>query len=172
MLKLAGILLLMIGCTGLGINKVSEEKRRIKELREIRRMIIRMQNEMRYGKRTLPEICLLFGQCMEEPYRSAFLELFYKLEENDGTVLNKMWKEQMDTCMMGLPLKEEEKNILKNLPEHLGIQDETMQAADIGQSLDMLEDHIHQAEAEYENKIRVIMSISVMAGLFLTILLL
>lgn len=172
MLKLAGILLLMIGCTGLGINKVSEEKRRIKELREIRRMIVRMQNEMSYGKRTLPEICLLFGQCMEEPYRSAFLELFYKLEENDGTVLEVMWKEQMDACMMGLPLKEEEKIILRDLPQHLGIQDEAMQAADIGQSLDMLEDHIRQAETEYESKTRMIMSISVMAGLFLIILLL
>lgn len=172
MFKLAGILLLMAGCTGFGINKVSEEKRRIQELREIRRIIIRIQNEMIYGKRTLPEICLLFSQCMEEPYRTAFLELFHRLNENDGTNLTKLWEEQMEACMTGLPLKDEEKNVLKDLPKHLGIQDEVLQAADIGQSLDMVGEHIRRAEAEYENKTKVIMSISVMAGLFLVILLL
>ena len=84
MFKLAGILLLMAGCAGLGFERVAEEKRRINELREMRRMIVRMQDEMLYGKRTLQEICLLFGQCMKEPYRSAFAGLYEKLEENDG----------------------------------------------------------------------------------------
>lgn len=172
MLKLAGIVLLMIGCIGLGTNKVAEEKRRIRELREIRRMIQRMQNEMVYGKRTLPEICLLFGQYMEEPYKEAFLAIFQSLEENDGRALEEIWKEQMAVCMKSLPLREEEKDILRSLPEHQSILDETMQAASVGQSLDFLTGRIHQAEAEYGNKSRVIMSISVMAGLFLAILLL
>lgn len=172
MLKLTGSLLLMTGCTGLGINKVMEEKKRIRELREIRRMTVRIQNEMTYGKRTLPEICLLFGQCMEEPYRSAFLTIFQKMEENHGTAFEKIWKEETGKCMRDLPLKEEEKNILQNLPEHMGLLEETMQAADIGQSLDMISEHIARAEAEYENKTKVIMSVSVMAGLFLVILLL
>lgn len=172
MLKLTGSLLLMAGCTGLGVNKVMEEKCRIKELREMRRMIIRIQNEMIYGKRTLPEICLLFGQCMEEPYRSAYTAIFMELEENHGAAFPSIWKEQMEKNMKDLPLKEEEKDILRRLPEHMGLLDETMQAADIGQSLDMISGHITQAEAEYENKTRVIMSLSVMAGLFLVILLL
>ena len=41
MFKLAGILLLMAGCAGLGFERVAEEKRRINELREMRRMIVR-----------------------------------------------------------------------------------------------------------------------------------
>lgn len=172
MLKLAGILLLITGCIGLGVNKVAEEKRHIRELREIRRIVQRMQSEMIYGKRTLPEICLLFSQCLGEPYRSAFLEIFQRLEENDGSTLENIWKERMGVCMDTLPLKEEEKEILLFLPKHQGILDETIQAADVGQSLDFLTAHIGQAEAEYENKSKVIMSISVMTGLFLVILLL
>lgn len=172
MLKLAGILLLMMGCTGLGVRRVWEEKGRIRELRELRRIILRIQGEMAYGKRTLPEICFLLGGCMEEPYRSAFLAIYQKFEENDGTALERIWKEQMAVCMKEMPLKEEEKAILRNLPEHLGILEETMQAADIGQSLDMVTEHIRQAETEYESKSRVIMSVSIMAGLFLIILLL
>ena len=172
MFKFAGILLLMAGCTGLGINKVAEEKGRIRELREIRSIIIRMQNEMVYGKRTLPEICLLLGEWAKEPYRSAFTVIFEKMEENDGRVLQVLWEEEMDQCMKDLPLKEEEKDILKNLPAQLGIPDETIQAAGIGQSLDMITEHIAKAQTEYESKAKVIMSISIMAGLFLIILLL
>lgn len=172
MCKLAGILLLMIGCIGLGRDKVADEKRRIRELREVRRMVQRIQNEITYGKRTMPEICLLFSQCMAEPYRTGFFEIFQRLNENDGSTLAAVWRVQMDACMADLPLKEEEKDILRNLPEHTGIMDETMQAVDVGQSLDFLTEHIRLAEAEYENKTKVIMSISVMTGLFLVILLL
>ena len=172
MFKLAGVLLLMAGCCGLGLNKVMEEKQRIRELREIRRMVIRIQNEMVYGKRTLPEICLLFGQCMEEPYRTAFLLIYRKLEENDGTDLSRIWAEQIGECMKELPLWKEEKDILQNIPEYLGILDEKQQAADIGQSLDFLSAHIAKTESGYENQARVTMSISVMAGIFLVILLL
>ena len=172
MLKLAGTILLMMGCIGLGINKVADEKRRIRELREMRRIILRIQSEMVYGKRTLPEICLLLSQYMEEPYSQAFCDIFHKMEKNDGSVLNNIWKEYMEVCMKGMPLKEEEKAVLVRLPEHLGILDENTQAANIGQSLDMIEERIHHAESEYENKSKVILSISIMAGLFLIIILL
>lgn len=169
MLKLAGIIILMFGCIGLGIDKVSEEKRRIRELREIRNIVVRIQNEMVYGKRTLPEICIILSRNVIEPYSSAFLQVFQRLEENDGIILENIWKEQLKSCMKDMPLEEDEKNILISLPEHLGIMDSAMQAADIGQSLDMLTSHITKTETEYENKAKVIMSVSVMAGLFLTI---
>lgn len=172
MLKLAGIIILMLGCVGLGIDKVSEEKRRISQLREIRNMVVRIQNEMVYGKRTLPEICIILSRSAIEPYSSAFLEVFKRLEENDGTILENIWKEQLKNCMKDMPLEEEEKNILISLPEHMGIMDGAIQAADIGQSLDMLTGHIAKTETEYENKAKVIMSVSVMAGLFLVIWLL
>lgn len=169
MLKLAGIIILMFGCIGLGIDKVSEEKRRISQLREIRNIVVRIQNEMVYGKRTLPEICIILSRSTVEPYSSAFMQVFRRLEENDGTILENIWKEQLKNCMRDMPLEEEEKNILINLPEHMGIMDGAIQAADIGQSLDILTRHIAKTETEYENKAKVIMSISVMAGLFLVI---
>lgn len=172
MLKLAGIILLMMGCVGLGVSKVSEEKRRINELRAIRRVIFRIQSEMAYGKRTLPEICLILSKCTEDTYKQAFLEIYNKFKENDGSILEDIWKAKLEKCMKELPLKEDEKAVLIRLPEHLGILDETIQAKNIGQSLDMIEERIKNAEHEYEGKSRVIMSISVMTGLFLIILLL
>lgn len=171
MLKLAGIMLLMAGCIGLGISRVAEEKGRIRELREIRQIVTRLKNEMAYGKRTLPEICRLLGESGKEPYRTIFLDIFRKTEENAGASLVSIWKEEMENGMRMLPLKEEEKDILRDLPERIFCPDEVMQAADIGQSLEMITAHILSAEAEYANKSRVIISVSVTAGIFLSILL-
>lgn len=171
MFKLAGFLMLIFGCTGLGVGKVAEERQRIRELREIRRIIVRIQNEMIYGKRTLPEIGIILGTYAEEPYRSAFISLGEKWQKSEETDLAGIWRNELEIRMHGLPLAKEEKEILLYLPSQLGLMDETQQAAGIGQSLDMLSIHSRKAEEEYENKARVIMSISVMAGLFIGILL-
>ncbi len=172
MLKLAGMILLMTGCVGFGINKVSEEKRRIRELREIKRMVLRVRSEIVYGKRTLPEICLLLGQYAKEPYSQAFSRIFQRMEKNDGSVLPDVWKEELGLCMKGLPLKEEEKEVILSLPDRSGIMDENGQADNTGQSLDMIDERIRRAESEFEGKSRVILSISVMSGFFIIILLL
>lgn len=172
MFRLVGILLLMTGCIGLGYRAVSEEKQRIRQLREIRHMMLRIQSEMTYGKRTLPEICSLLAQNGAEPYRTIFCRIFQKAAENDGATLERIWMEEMETGLRDLPLKQEEKEILKNLSGGSGITDEAMQAAGVGQSLDFLTRRIDRAETEYESRSRVIMSISVAAGLFLSILLL
>lgn len=172
MLKLAGIMMLMFGCVGLGINKVSEEKQRIAELREIRNIIMRIQSEMAYGKRTLPEICLILKESAAAPYDSAFLKIFDRIEENDGRDIGSIWKECFTLCMEDMPLDKEEKNILINLTDRVGMMDEAIQADNIGQYPDMITEHIVQAESEYKNKSKVIISVSIMAGLFLTIWLL
>lgn len=172
MFKLAGILLLIFGCTGLGINKVAEERQRIRELGEIHRIVVRIQDEMVYGKRTLPEISLILGACTEEPYRSAFLMIAEKWQEGEETDLAHLWRDGLEICMRKLPLTEEEKEILLYVPARLGLMDEKQQAAGIGQSLDIIKAHGRKAESEYEDKARVIMSVSVMAGFFIGILLL
>ena len=56
--------------------------------------------------------------------------------------------------------------------QNLGIQEEKYQAESIGQSLDLLLRKCRQAEDAYENKSRVIFSLSILTGVFLTILLL
>jgi stage III sporulation protein AB len=78
----------------------------------------------------------------------------------------------MEVCFRGVPLQEEEKDVLKKLPDQLGLQDETMQACNIGQSLDMLNRKCRQSEENYENKTKVIRSVSILTGLLLTLLLL
>ncbi len=172
MFKLAGILCILTGCAGWGISRIGEEKNRIRHLKELIRIIKRMQDEMSYGKHTMPEICLTLSECCEMPYRVYFKQIFERMEHDRGVCLDKVWEEQAVECLKGVPLSEEEKSILSNLPRNLGMQEEKMQAEIIGQSVDYLARKYRQAEEGYDNKSRMIFSVSVLTGVFLIILLL
>ena len=74
--------------------------------------------------------------------------------------------------MQSVSLQKEEQEILRNLPQNLGLQEEKYQAESIGQSMDLLIRKCRQAEDAYENKSRVIFSLSILTGVFLVILVL
>jgi stage III sporulation protein AB len=172
MFKIAGFLCIMAGCIGWGSVQVREEKNRVYHLRELLRIIRRIQDEMRYGKHTLPEICLILSQFGDSWYSAYFQKIYEHLTQKNSTSLETVWTEQMALCFRNVPLLEEEKDVLKTLPDQLGLQDEKLQACQIGQSLDMLERKCKQAEENYESKTKVIRSVSILTGFLLTLLLL
>lgn len=171
MLKLVGFLCIMIGCMGWGEGRIREEKSRVRHLRELIRIIRRIQDEIRYGKHTLPEICLILSEYSDPWYSIYFQRIYEQLSRRNGTGLEAIWTKQMELCFQGVPLQEEEKDVLRRLPENLGLQEETLQAVNIGQSMDMLVRKCRQAEETYQNKSRVIRSVSVLVGFLLTIIL-
>ena len=158
MLKLVGSFCILAGCIGWGANRIG--------------IIRRIQNEIAYGKRTLPEICLLLSESCPEPYRECFGAIYEQAGRQEGEGLEQIWQRQVAQCLSAVRLPEEEKEILKCLPLDPGIQEEKFQAERIGQSMDLLTRKCRQAEDAYENKARVTTCLSILAGVFMTILLL
>lgn len=172
MFKLAGILCILAGCMGWGGSKIREERCRVEHLRELIRIIKRIQNEISYGKHTLPEICLILSEYSDTLYQPYFSKIYEQTEQGNGISLVHVWQQQMEQCLKEIPLLKEEKDILGNLPRNLGMQEEKQQAESIGQSLDLLMRRCRQAEDTYANKSRMIFSVSLLAGIFLIIMLL
>lgn len=172
MLKVVGILCILTGCIGFGYGRIREEKNRIWHLQELIAIIRRIQNEIAYGKRTLPEICLLLSECCHEPYQECFRTIYEHYSRQEGEGFTQIWERQMEQCLRTVRLQEEEKEILRSLPKNSGIQGEVFEAECIGRSVDFLQRKCRKAEDAYENRARVIFSLSVLAGTFMTILLL
>ncbi|MCM1122806.1 MAG: stage III sporulation protein AB [Ruminococcus flavefaciens] len=172
MFKLAGIFCILTGCIGWGGSKIREERERVMHLRELIRIIRRIQNEVGYGKHTLPEICLILSEYSDISYQPFFKGIYEQTDQRSGVSLTEIWKRQMEQCLAKTPLDREEKDVLCNLPQNLGMQEEKQQAENIGQSLDLLMRRCRQAEDDYGNKSRMIFSVSLLVGIFLTILLL
>lgn len=171
MLKMVGIVCILAGCAGWGMNRVMDEQSRIRHLRESLRVIRRIQDEVSYGKHTLPEICLILSECADEHYQDCFKKIYEQTNQTNGISFGKAWEREMDLCLKNVPLTEDEKGIWKNLPDNLGMQEEKFQAAGFGQSMDLLSRKCREAEDAYENRSRMIFSVSVLMGVFLTILL-
>lgn len=172
MFKLIGFFCILAGCIGWGINKIAEEQSRIRHLRELIRIIKRMQDEISYGKHTLPEICLILSEYCDVLYQPYFYQIYEHINQCGGAGVDQVWEEQMRGCLQEAPLTKEEKDILINLPRSLGLQEEKLQAQSIGQSMDLLNRTCRQAEDAYENRAKMLLGVSVLAGVFLTILLL
>lgn len=172
MLKFIGFICIVSGCIGWGVNKIGEERSRIRHLQELIRIIKRMQNEIGYGKHTLPEICLILSEYCQMPYRECFRSIYERIRRQDDGCLEQIWAQELERCLEKVYLREDEKEILRTLPQNLGMQEEKYQAESIGQSMDLLLRKCRQSEDAYDNKSRVIFSLSILAGAFLTILLL
>ena len=170
--KFAGAACILAGSIGLGAACAAQEKRRIAYLREILLVFRRMQDEITYGKHTLPEICLHLSECGGPLYRGCFRTIYELAKQRDGDSLPHIWEEQIALSQEGAPLSGEEKNLLLQLPKCLGLREEKQQAKSIGRCEEYAFLSCRRAEEAYGNKRKVIFSVSVLAGLFLTILLL
>ncbi len=171
MLKVVGSICILLGCMGWGGNRIREERCRIRHLQELIRIIRRIQNEMAYSKHTLPEICQILSESCKQPYQDCFGAIYRRMKQ-ENICLDQIWEQEMKQCLHRTRLQDEEQEILRNLPQNLGIQEEKYQAESIGQSMDFLVRVCRQSEEAYENKSRMIFSLSILTGVFLIILLL
>ena len=172
MYRLAGILFILAGCIGWGNGKIGQERDRIRHLRLLLQIFDRMQSEIAYGKHTLPEICLLLTTVKEESYSVCFRRIYERSTEGEGTGIPQIWKEEFRDCLGKLPLQEEERETVLTLPDHLCFQEGERQADSIGQAGEFLAERCRRAEGTYENRSKMIRSVSILTGLLLAILLL
>lgn len=172
MYKLIGILCILAGCAGWGSARVAQERDRVRHLRALSHILGQMRGEISYGKHTLPEICLLLAELNDGCYNSCFSRIYERTGEEGGRGFPEVWEAEMRACLQGLPLREDEREMMTGLPKTLSFQEESGQSGRIGQAEAFLEDRYRQAEQTYENKSKMIRSVSILTGLLLAILLL
>ena len=172
MYKLLGVLCILAGCIGWGSARANQEKDRVRHLRTLFHILGQMRGEISYGRHTLPEICLLLAELNCGCYNSCFLRIYERTGEEGGKDFARVWEEEMGDCLARLPLREDEREAVAGLPKTMNFREEDGQSGRIGQAEAFLEGRYRQAEETYENRSKMIRSISILTGLLLIILLL
>lgn len=172
MYKLIGIFFILAGCVGWGSAKAGQEKDRVRHLRTLFHILGQMRGEISYGKHTLPEICLLLAELNDGCFHSCFTRIYERTREESGRDFPEVWETEMRACLTDLPLREDERETVEKLLRTLSFQEESGQSGRIGQAEAFLEGRYRQAEETYENKSKMIRSVSILTGLLLAILLL
>ncbi len=108
---------------------------------------------------------------LSEPYGSSFGRIYHRMRQNAGDKFGQVFREEMQRCLKGLPITEEDKSQFLSLFDHKGYEDELMQIRTIEQSMELLQHTIGQLERENREKCRMAVGLGAMSGLLLLVVL-
>lgn len=129
-------------------------------------------SEVRYGKTALPECCRNVGMQTKEPFKSAMLKVFEKMQENSGEGFQEVFCSHMERAMENTALEKEEKEEFLRFVKQGSFADGEMQIRGMEQSRDMLFALRERLEKLTEEKGRLAVGLGAMSGLLLIIVLL
>jgi len=172
MLKLIGALLVITGGTGLGLSYRQEMQDRLYHIKCLHRIIELLESEVGYSKASLPEACGMIATRLSEPYSVGLNSIREIMNSNRGLTFSFVWKQEMGRCLQDVNVSTGEKEMFLNFPEGNGYIDNLTQLKAIEKCKRELDKAISVQEEKIENKSKVVMSMGLIGGLFITIVLL
>ena len=168
MIKIIGILCLFVGFCGVSVEKIKEEKEKIKALEEIRNFVEYLIKEIEYSRIPIPDICKEYSGRSKGRF-STFLErVCFKFENHKGRSFEEIWdRETKDYSGW-----KEEKICLENLGKCFGFTNIGHQLSTIERYLREMEKRILHNEKNFQDNKKLILYFGVMSGLLLSIILL
>lgn len=171
MFRIAGCILAIIGCAGFAGTICMDGTKRLTLLKKIKGIYENMKYYIAYQKATIPETLRKLAEKESEPFAGAFEEIDRRVCER-GENFPAAWRQCMERTLVSLPLTKAEKKIIMDFPSSLGFMEENAQAGALDEMLREINLHIEEMEKEMKNKNKMIMSLGVAAGIFISILLL
>ena len=167
--------LCIIGATTLyGRGLAGEYTCRLDSLKALKRAFNVLKGELRYGVETLPAAFMHVGErCSlgDEDVRDFFWAVGGRLADDTGKRLKAVWEEEAKKLAAATHLNGAECDRLIQVSECLGYLDLTQQVSNIELYMDELEEDIQILSEKYADTCKMYTSLGVMAGLFLTIIL-
>ncbi len=114
----------------------------------------------------------MIGNRVEEPYRAGLLSVFRMMGENKGLSFSLIWKQQMSECLKKTVTPKKDRILFLQFADCTGFADQQMQLQVLEQCKERLGESVKKQEECMENKTKVVMSMGLIGGLFLTIVLL
>lgn len=170
MLRLAGGILVIIGCAGFAQSICRDSKKRLEMLKQLRSIFETMKYYIAYQKATIPETLWKLSDKGDAALSGAFKEIYKKVYE-EGESFPLIWKQQMEKVLRESALSKEEKKLVIGFPSCLGFMEENAQAGALDELLREINLHIEELTREQKSKNKMIMSLGVAAGVLISILL-
>lgn len=166
MQKLVGSILIILACTGFGIEKSNEIKTRMQQMEELKKIFTLMQSELKYQKIPFSDLFHKISRKTDGIFREWLFSVAETLDGRQKETMQEIWENSIKECLQETMLGKEEIDELINLGTSLGYWES------IGLYLEQLESRIQTAREEMRVQRKMFQSIGVMGGIFLVIILL
>lgn len=170
MQRVVGYLLMLSGCTGLGLWYSMQFRLRIHSLKQMNFILELLEGQVRFGRSTLPECCIQIAERVEEPFKGSFQEIYERNCRNRGDGFGQVCKEVFEQKLKKLVVSETEKEQFITCFASCGYEDDKMQIRSIQQGRQELERIITELNGTLNSRCRLAVSLGTMSGLLLVIL--
>jgi len=171
MVKLAGAIFVMIGCTGFGQWLSRSLRMRLDELNEVKKSVLLLRGEIRYSLAPLPEAIGRIALKTKPPLKDFFEEIHKALAAMDGKSFSDIWTSSIELHLNSSHLKPEDLAIIIDFGASLGYLDKEMQLNAIDLFTQQLEHTIAEQVNSMPAKQKVYNYLGVLSGLLIVILL-
>lgn len=168
MLKIVGVICLLVGFTGLSMEKIMSDRQKIEYLKEVRKFVAYLYGEIEYSHIPIPDICKEYIKRCRGKTKDFLTELSACYEKEDGKSFDILWEEILDKQTW----KKEEKHYLKELGNCFGFSALGLQLNAIERYLEELDNTILLYEKKFQGNKKLVLYLGVMSGLLLSIILL
>ncbi len=165
-LKIVGSAAILIACTGLGFEKTQQMKLHIRQLEELKRIIVLFRSELYYTKVPFAELFRKVSIQTEGPFQNWLLDLANNLEKHQSESFLEAWIHSIEMNLKNSFLKKFEIDSLLQLGTSLN------QIESLDLYLEQLDLFIQRAREEEHSQKKLYQSMGVLGGIFLVIILL
>jgi stage III sporulation protein AB len=148
----------------------NELKCRLDDIKELRKLIVLLRGDIRYGSTPLPEAISAIARRHEGSFKDFFTKLSERLSEHSGITFSQVWKEAVDSQLIKTSLNKRDKSQLIQFGDNLGYLDKEMQMNTLELFLAQMEDEIKEITITAKEKAYLYNTLGIMAGIFISII--
>ncbi len=172
LLKIIGCALIILSSAGMGFFFSNEMRCRIDELSELRKLVMLLRGDIRYGNTPLPEAVTALARRHKGSFAAFFTQVSARLNELSGLTFQEIWKEAVEKELVDTSLSKRDKMHLLQFGENLGYLDKDMQMNTLDLFLSQLEEETKELSKSVKEKSYLYNSLGIMAGIFISIIML
>lgn len=169
--KIIGAVCIIIATTAIGFGQSFRLHLRYRELLELKKILCLFSGEVRFGGGTMEEAFETVARMSGPPFRNFFLFLTGEMKKKEGERLTDIWNRAVEEHLKDAHLTDSDKDILIRLGNELGCLDRETQQNTIALATEQVEDTRKELHEELPKKMRLYNCLGILAGVFITILL-
>ena len=169
--KIIGYLLILAGCSGMGIWYSIRMQQKVWHLKEMIRILDMVMSEIDYGRSTLPECCERIWQKAPTPYGEIFQEIYENSQQESGVSFGEMSGVLLQQGLREIPM-EKEKEVFIRCFSDVGYADEWMQLRTIERGKAELQESLRTEEEDLKKRSKLAVSLGTMSGILMVLILL
>ncbi len=171
MLKIAGVILCIAGCTGYGMLKIMNWKNALSELEQWILLFQKMKSHIYYQRDRLEEICMQLNQDMYGVGGYYVSKVGKTALDKRSVGFAEIWKEQMERWKLESVLPVKIKELIFHFSDYSKEADYELQMSFLDMFISNLEREQSILEKQLQEKRKPVMTMSVAGGLLIAILL-